>query len=304
MMSPDGKWVWDGQKWIPVAVHESVFPAFTEAAAVAASAQPASPFAETMVSPPVNPFAAPPLTATPAPIPGPPSASRFVGPPAPAVQSPLIVAPMGYSSGKAAPPWQAWAQGSSDRSRTMKLAAAFIALALLVLLAIYFGLSELPFLRASTDQPTSSPSPTAPAIPQLASRSDFAVAGRYVTSILQPTMTTLKVPQTHEAQACLGVLSASCLQALNELDTTLKPSIAALAAPVPPCIAQPVVRIRADLATIQAAVTFNLRAFTTNSTDDLKAGTRVYNNANRALQADVAAVTKAAPACDAQPAGP
>jgi hypothetical protein len=303
MMSPDGKWVWDGQKWIPVAVHESVFPAYTDATAAAATtAAPASPLAETMVSPPVNPFAAQPVASA-TPFPGPPSASRFVGPPQPAVQSPAIVAPMSYTAGSAAPPWQAWAADGSDRSRMMKLGAAFIALALLVVVAIYFGLSELPFLRAS-DQPAPTPSPTATPIPPLAARSDFAVAGRYVTSILQPTMASISDPQTHVAQACTGVLSASCWQALDELNNALKPAPAALAASVPACIAPLVDRVRVDLTTIQSGVTKGLAAYTANSTDQLRAGLKTYNLFNRALQTDVAAVVKAQPTCDGQAGGP
>src|SRR5690349_7351861 len=217
MMSPDGKWVWDGQKWIPVAHHESVFPAYS---AATAAAEPAVPIAETMVSPPVNPFAPQdPISR----FVGPPAAPPFGGPaaPAPAVQSPAIIAPLSYTTGDAAPPWQSWAQGSGDRSRMLKLVAAFIAVALLVLLSIYFGLSQLPFLRASTDQPTATPSPTATPIPQLAARSDFALAGRYVSSVLTPTMTFLSTSRIHVSQSCTGVLSVSCQQALNELDTNL-----------------------------------------------------------------------------------
>jgi hypothetical protein len=300
MTSPDGKWVWDGQKWIPVAKHESVFPAYSTATA---AAEAAVPIAETMVSPPVNPFAPQNPVSR---FVGPPAAPPFGGPPAPvpAVQSPAIVAPPSYTSGGATPPWQSWTQGSADRSRTLKLGAAFIAVALLVILSIYIGLSQLPFLRASNEPPTATPSPTATPIPQLSARSDAAVAGRYVSAIMNPTLAELSTPQTRVTQACIGVLSTSCQDALNVLATALKPSVPALGQPVPACILPQVAKVRADLGSIVAAVKYMIQSYADNNVDHLRTGLKSYNIANHTLQSDAPTVVKAQAGCDGQPGGP
>ena len=312
MMSPDGKWVWDGQKWIPVAVHESVFPAYASAGAAAASADPAAPLAETMVSPPVNPFAG---RATPSPFATPPQGTPFAGPPptsafvpmpvpAPAVVSPPIVQPGNYAAGGATPPWQAWAGGGADRSRMMKLGAAFIAVALGVIVVIYFGLSQLPFMRASNEQPTPAASPTATPVPQLTARSDAAVATRWVTAYYTPAINALSAAVRASSAACNGVLSVSCQQALKGLDDTLKPTVAALAQPVPPCIAKPVGKVRADVNAIQAAVTHELQSFDATNVDQLRVGIKNYNIANRSLTLDAPGVVAAQVLCDGQPSGP
>jgi hypothetical protein len=186
----------------------------------------------------------------------------------------------------------------------MKLGAAFIAVALGVIVAIYFGLSQLPFLRAANEQPTPSPSPTATPIPELTARSDAALADRYVTSYFNPAMNDLATAVQHSSAACAGVLSVSCQQALKGLDATLKPTIAALAQPVPPCIAPQVAKVRADVNSIQAAVTHELQSYDTNNVDQLRVGIKNYNIANHSLTYDAPGVFAAQKLCDDQPYGP
>jgi hypothetical protein len=316
MMSPDGKWVWDGQKWIPVAVHESVFPAYNEA--TAAAAEPATPLAETtvaatMVEPPVNPFAGPRAAS---PFVGPDSASPFASPPpaspfsaatathAPAVVSPPIIQPTSYTRRGATPPWQAWAAGGSGRSRTMYMGAAFIAVAIGVILLIYFGLSQLPFLRTSNDGTPPNPSPAASATPELAVRSDFAIAQRYITSNLSPHIQLLQIPMTSENQACNGTLSFSCQQGLQAMQQMLPNALVAFDAAPPSCIARQVAKVQADLLGIQAAVNLGLKAYTDNNRNELITAIHQYNASGRPFQADIAAVSKAQAACDGQAEGP
>lgn len=309
MMSPDGKWVWDGQKWIPVAVHESVFPAYTAAAAAAATAD--APLAETMVSPPVNPFAGPGVPAPFATLPqgtpfaGPPPASAFppMAAPAPAVVSPPIMQPASYRAGGATPPWEAWAGSGSDRSRTLKLGAAFIAVALGVVFAIYFGLSQLPFLRASNDN-TPSPSPVASPTPELAQRSDAAVAARYVDNPFGAAASVFAQPDTQYLEACNGTLSFSCQQALTALDQALTTAIADLTAPAPTCIARQVAQYRSDVNSLLAATKAALKAYNDNNRSELTQALASFNSINRRFGADVQAVQKAEALCDTQPSGP
>ena len=302
MMSPDGKWVWDGQKWVPVAVHESVFPAYSTATAASVELA-ASPVAETMVAPPVNPFA------------GPPSDARFVGPPpgpvftppgvaaAPGVVSPPIVAPAGYTAGGATPPWHAWASGGANRSRTLYLVAAFVAVAIGVVITISLVSTHLPFLNASnTGTPTPSPSPSG--APQLAVRSDSALAQRYINSNLNPHLALIETALTDENQACVGTLSFSCQQGLQAVDKSMPDALAAFDSAPPPCIARQVAKVKADLLGIQAAVKLGLKAFTDNNRSELVTAFHQYATAGRPYLSDLAAINKAQATCDAQPAGP
>jgi len=299
MLSPDGKWVWDGHQWVPVAVHESVFPAYG-AATAASVEQVATPLAETMVAPPVNPFA------------GPPSASPFAGPPpgpsypsvaTPAVVSPPIVAPMSYNAPGATPPWQAWANAGGGRSRTLYLAGAFIAVAIGVVVTIYFLSAQLPFLRASTDAPPS-PTPTASPVPQLEARSDSAVAQRYITANLNAHLVLLQSAMTAENQACNGTSSLSCEQGLKAMDQTLPNALTAFDTAPPACIARQIAKVHADLVNLQNAVKATLKGYADGNRNEVNAGVRQYNAAGRPFPTDMAAVTKAAAGCDTQPQGP
>lgn len=302
MMSPDGKWVWDGQKWVPVAVHESVFPAYVAATAAAAQPVAAAPIAETMVAPPVNPFAGPP---TASPFTGPPPGPVFATPPPsamPAVVSPPIVQPGSYTARGATPPWQAWAAGGGARSRTLYMVAAFVAVAIGVIITIYFVFSQLPFLKAGQGNPN--PTPAASPSPQLAVRSDAAVAQRWINSNLNSHLVLLQSAMTSENQACNGTISLSCQQGLQAMDETLPNALTAFDTPPPPCIARQVAKVQADLLAIQAAVKAGLKGYTDSNRNEVNAAIRAYNAAGRPFPADLAAISKAQAACDSQPQGP
>jgi hypothetical protein len=303
MMSPDGKWVWNGQKWIPVAVHESVFHQYTDAVA---AAQAEAPLAETMVTPPVNPFS----TVTPGGVPASPFASPPSGytvPPrssAPAVVSPAISAPMSYTTGDSVPPWQQWASGGRERSRTMYLAGAFIAVVLGVILLIYFGMSEIPFLRAD-NQNGGNASPAATPMPQLTARSDSAVAGRYVAYVINPAVDVINQPLTNYIQACNGTLSFSCEDALNALKDATDTALSRFATPPPPCIGTQVAKVKQDLIYMQTGVARALKGYNDNNRDELLSGLGTFNNgAHPLVTVDAKAVAKAQTACDDQPQGP
>jgi hypothetical protein len=185
------------------------------------------------------------------------------------------------------------------------IGAAFIAVMLGVILTIYFGLSQLPFLRASNEPPVASPSPVSSPTPQLSVRSEYAVAGRYVTSTFDPDMLILGAPLFHVHEACNGTLSASCQQALAALDQIIPSSLAAFDGQTPPCIARQVAKVKADILGIQAGVRAGLKGFVDNNKVELQHGLAQYNASNKPLQADIVAVhnTQAA-SCDGQPEGP
>jgi hypothetical protein len=281
MMSPDGKWVWNGQQWIPVAVHESVFPAYTGATAAADAAGPVAP----AVSSPASPF------------------GMATAPAAPAVVSPAIVGPPSYSAGGAVPPWQRYAVGK--RSTYMYGGAAFVVVVIGVILTVAIGQNVLPFLHTSngaTPTPTAKASPT----PQLAVRSQAAVADRYVTSTFLPAVANLATPIRDEFEACSGQLSFSCQNALNAVEQQLVISQAPLAKATPPaCIAPQVARVRADLTAIDQGVQLALGSFKNTNTIQMRQGLTRLNAGSKPLNSDIQAVQKApALVCNGQPEGP
>ncbi len=278
MMSPDGKWVWNGQQWLPIAVHQSVFSAYDKAAAAAA----------------VDPV---PMAQ------GAPHFAQMTAPAAPAVSSPAIVQPMSYTAQDAVPPWMP--QGGGARSNYMYVGAAMLVVLIGVVFTIAFAQSWLPFLRAagnSDNTPAAAPTPT----PQLAVRSQFALAARYVGSVLTPGTANLGPPFTAYSEACVGTLSLSCQDAVGAVDTELKTSIATLTGTRPPaCISRQVARVAADLNAMEAAIQGELKAFKDNNKNELLAAMNQQRVAGRTFSSDVQAVSKAqATVCDGQQEGP
>jgi hypothetical protein len=282
MMSPDGKWVWNGQQWLPVAVHESVFPAYTDATAAVEGAPPV-PMAAPSPFPPVQ---AMPVTA------------------APAVMSPVIAPPIRYGAGGSPPPWQA--PGGGIRTNYLYAGAAFLVVVIGVAVTILFTQSWLPFLRASGNPNTPTATPATTPSPSLAVRSEFAVAGRYVESVVTPSTSNLGPPIAAYFTSCNATLSFSCKDALTANDTELKKSIAAFAGTHPPsCILRQVTKVQADLNAMEAAVQVALKAYKDNNRNELLQGLAQFRTAYRPYTADVQAVTKVqAAACDGQPEGP
>jgi hypothetical protein len=283
-------------------VHESVFRQYNDSVA---AAQTEMPVAETMVAPPVNPFSpATPAGAPASPFASPPSG--FVPPPAvtsPAVASPVISAPMSYSAGSAVPPWQQWASRGGDRSRTLYLAGAFIAVALGVILTIYFVSYQLPFLRADNQNGTT-PTPAATPTPHLTQRSDSAVAARYVTSVITPAVSGLSQPFVNYREACNGTLSFSCQQALQAVDTAVKDGLARFTQSPPACIAAQAAKIKVDLTAIQAGTAVALKAYNDNNRTELVQGLSKFNSGSIPIEPDVQAINNAQAACDNLPQGP
>jgi hypothetical protein len=274
MMSPDGKWVWNGHEWLPVAVHESVFPAYTEATATAAA--PSTPFPPVQAAPLVTP---------------------------PAVVTPAIVQPTSYTAEGATPPWQ---PPAGTRSNFMYIGAAFVVVLIGVVMTIAFTQSWLPFLEAGRNQNASAPTPAATATPPLEVRSEFALAGRYIDTVLNPATSGLSEPFTSYGESCNGTLSFSCQDAVDASDAALKKAIAALsAAHPPPCIAKQVAKVQADLNTMEAGVQGDLKAYKDNNRAELLRAMAQMTAGNRPFAADVQAISKAqAAACDGQEEGP
>src|SRR5579872_2771299 len=88
MLSPDGKWVWDGTEWKPIPQREALFPSWQSIAV-----DPAAP-----VAPAAQPAGAPVQVAAPVAL----SAPALTQP----VDPGLAYAPYGLSMPESAPPWR------------------------------------------------------------------------------------------------------------------------------------------------------------------------------------------------------
>ena len=280
-MSPDGKWVWNGQSWVPVAQHESVFPAYSEATAAVAADAPVSP----MVNTPASPFGPPPVASPPV----------VVGPP--------IVQPISYGAQGAVPPWQT--KGGGRRTNAMYIGAGLVAVLIGVILIISIGTYVLPLLRGSNN-PEPTPSPHATPTPQLAVRSQAAIADRYVKYDFTPAVANLGQPLFQQHEACRGELNFSCQDALNATDQQLTKSLADFASgQPPPCIAAQVAKVQAELTAMAAGVQLGLKGFRENNKAELQQGLAKFNGANRTFAADIQTVLKVqSTSCNAQPQGP
>ena len=279
-MSPDGKWVWNGQAWVPVAQHESVFPAYSQATAAAADA-PVSP----MVNTPASPFGPPPASA------------------APAIMSPPIVQP-GYGAQGQVPPWQS--KGGGRRTNAMYIGAGLVAVLIGVILIVSIGTYVLPLLRGN-NIPEPTPTPHATPTPELALRSPAAVADRYIKYEFTPAVSNLSQPILDQYQACGGQLSFSCQNALKATDQQLTKSLSALSTgqPPPPCIAAQVAKLQADVNAMAAGVKQGLKGFADNNKTELVQGLTTLGRANKIFPGDIQAMMKAqTTACNAQPQGP
>src|SRR5690348_7496229 len=159
MLSPDGKWVWDGTQWQPIAHHESVFPSWQSVAAV----EPA---------------------AVQAPIPVPTPAAM----PTPALVQPMN--PMMYPQvgAPAAPLWKPKPKATGI-SYPLYFAAGIVGI--VIVLIVLNSVFPLWLLLPGPKAAAAPPSPKAPAVPALSQRSDYARADYFANTLLAPQLRTL-----------------------------------------------------------------------------------------------------------------
>lgn len=272
MLSPDGKWVWDGSRWLPLAdpataSHHAVFAAWN-GIRVEAPVVEAAPVVQ-------------------APRPAPRPAARYAAPapaPAPAPAEPV-------------PLWRE--QADTGLNKYLYMAAGLIALVVLGVMVNSFGIT-LPWMQVTSSGPKAAAGP-----PPLATRSGYAQAERFITGYLAPAMDDMNQRITTTREVCVGPVTISCQEALTETDNQAQALLVIVDKnTVPTCIATPVARFRGDVSRVHDDLQTVMKSFTGSNTFQTATYISRYAGAVPAVPADYAAITAAKATCDIALVGP
>ncbi len=270
MLSPDGKWVWDGARWQPIAHRDTLFPSWQAITVEPVATVPAA-------------VQAPPRMAPPTPAFGPPV-------------DPSLAYP------QSAPLWRRDPRPTGMNSYLYFFGGLVGIVIILVVLNSVFPL----WLLLPGAKPGGAPAAAQPSPPPVAHRSDFARADHFVSGVLPPAMAGLNQVLSPVTQGCRSALTISCENAISAARPQVKSTLSVIDQnPVPLCIATPVARLRADLATIDVALTAAEKAYTDNQSSELTTAMSSYTRAASQLGADTKALTTAINVrCDTQVTGP
>lgn len=269
MLSPDGKWVWDGTRWLPLAdpstaSHHAVFAAWNAV----------------RIEAPVAPE-----PVRPAPV--------QVRPVAPVVTSAAPAAEADVT-----PLWRQ--QAETGLNKYLYIVAGVIGVVVLAVVVNSFGPITLPWMQ---NQPSSSRAASGP--PPLATRSGYAQASRFINGLLLPAMNDMDQRAVTTRETCVGPVTISCQDAVTETDNQAQTLLAIIDhETVPSCIATPVARLRADVSKVHDDLQAAVKSFAGNSTFQTNDYIARYASAVQALRPDVAAVSAAKPNCDIALVGP
>ncbi len=274
MMSPDGKYVWDGQQWVPVAGsadagHRSLFPSWNATHAEVAGA----------------PAAPPPTLFRP---------KRAAG----IVYQPTIADP---NAPVETPTWDRTPKGKARWG--MYIGAGLLGLIVLAVFINTWGPLVVAYFVPAPEPPrVVKPSPTPP---DLTVRSDFARADNFVTYSLKPAMATAAPTFQLFGESCVA-LTQSCQNAAKNALTEVQNVEAVVdQAQLPLCAAPQLAKIRADLTGMDAGLTSAVKAFDNNNKGQLAQGLSKFRGTNKPLSVDISALAKTIGVrCDSQPAGP
>lgn len=273
MLSPDGKWVWDGTRWLPLAdpstaSHHAVFAAWNGI----------------RVEAPVA-VEGPPLQQAPRPAPRP--AVRYAAPAPAAAPAPEEAVPL----------WRE--QADTGLNKYLYAAAGLIALVVVGVVVSSLGIT-LPWMQATSSGPTAAAGP-----PPLTTRTGYAQAERFITGYLAPAMDDMNQRITTTREVCVGPVTISCQEALTETDNQAQDVLAIVDKnPVPTCIATPVTRFRGDVSKVHDDLQTVMKSFTGANTFQTTTYISRYAAAVPAVQADYAAITAAKTTCDIALVGP
>jgi hypothetical protein len=274
MLSPDGKWVWDGTRWLAVAD-----PSMAQHHAVFAAWNAVSIEAPVAVEAPV-PVAAP-------------VAVPVAEPVAPVFD---------YASAPQASVTPLWQQRrQTGINKFLYVVAGMVAL---VVAAMLFNalvpLDSLPWFSGAPSTPTKVAGP-----PPISVRSDYARAARYVNGFLAPEMDDLSQALQVLRQTCNGTLTLSCQSAITSMDNRDTAMIRVVdREPIPTCVAAPVARLRLDLSKVHDTLQLALKGYADNQAAELGQGLSRFYGAVAPVQGDANGVTAAKQACDVAVVGP
>jgi hypothetical protein len=247
--------VWDGHQWQPVPV------VVGDVAGVA----PVLPAAAVPAPAPVRVAYTPPQAATPA-IP--------------------YAAPAAEES--AVPLWQEAPREGIQGTRLYLFGAAAVVVLIMAMMALNsLNLVRMPWQSDGYNPPKPAVTPT----PQLATRSDYARADRFLNFNLSPAIAAYNQTLPELGRTCNGTLSNSCLSAITATDVQLKNVLVVIdKADIPPCIAPGMTKIRADFNTMETGMQIVLKGFKDDSKPEANQGYQQFLGAGAALQADAKAV--------------
>jgi len=260
-LSPDGRYVWDGSQWQPIAdpaepVHKAVFAAWN-----AIKVDPADPAAAAQPVQYQQQVQAPMRVREPAP---------------PAID---------YENEVEESVTPLWQQPTRSRKTPYLYAGAgLVVFVLAIMLLNSFNFFQFAWLNSSSNSPAVSPQPT-PVVDQ--TRSEFGRADRFLNGSLGPALAGL-VDTMQKMQACNGTLSNSCYDAINANDPQLNKVLAVLdhATNIPPCIAAPVKSFRADIVVMQAGIQMALKGYKDNQRGEVGNGLSQFSRGGQAMVAD------------------
>lgn len=266
-LSPDGKYVWDGSKWQPIAdpaepTHRGVFAAWN-----AIQVDPADPVAE-----------------APKPVPVQVEARVQVQTPV-QIQEPAPEIDYSYTvDDPTITPL--WAQpAKSGMTNYLYAGAGIVILVMAVMLLNSFNFYQyLPWYGAgSSSASVTSPQPT-PVVDN--TRSDFGRADRFLNGALVPAVATM-ADAMQQMQTCNGTLSNSCYDAIVATEPQLKKVLAVVdRGPIPLCIAAPMKSFRADVVNMEAGLQLSLKGYKNNNRGDVGNGLTVFARSSQAMAAD------------------
>lgn len=284
MLSPDGKWVWDGQQWQPIAQHESVFPSWqsiaTDAAAPAAPAA-ASPFP--MQAPAPTPYA---------------------------VQAPAVVQPVNpalfYPQAQAsAPLWEKGREAKPGMTPNYLYFGAGLVVIVIVLVVLN-SVFPLWLLLPGPKPPPAPASPRPSPLPALSQRSDYARADYFINTVWPSLQKDLQPALTNVSQQCTRQLTNSCQTSLTQAEPLIQSTLKGIdqAPSQPQCIAAQVTKLRADVAALGNAMQAADKAFADNQGAELQAAMRAYTQSGAAYAGDLGAIIRLTKTCDPRETGP
>ena len=268
MLSPDGKWVWDGTRWLPLAdpstaSHHAVFAAWN-AVRIEAPVGP-----EPVRPVPVQVRAAPPVV-------------TYATPPVEADVTPL---------------WRQ--QPDTGLNKYLYTVAGVIGVIVLALVVNSFGPITLPWMQNQSSSPKAASGP-----PPLAARSGYAQASRFI-ALLTPAMDDMDQRVLATRETCVGPVTISCQDALTESDNQAQTLLAIIDhETVPSCIAAPVARLRADVSAAHDDLQATLKSFAGNNTFQTNDYISRDKSALQGLGPEAAAISAAKPTCDVALIGP
>jgi hypothetical protein len=180
-------------------------------------------------------------------------------------------------------------------------AAGVVVLVMVGIFVSSLGSISWPWSSGAPAQAVATPGPS-----ELATRSDFAVANRFLAGFLTPPLARMNRATAAQRLSCNGVLTVGCQSALSATDIEVKNVLSVVqTAPAPVCITPNVTRLKGDLSTMDVALQLAIQSYNDNSKTELSQGLSRFYSGGVRMQVDLTAIGNARTVyCDTQLTGP